>query len=141
MTAARGFLLNICLLLATALVFLVLAELAYRVYLAVQLPPPPPAGEEKVVWNQYDPRAGWKHFPRTRLRKVIIDRQGSRVGEEREIELPLPEKVILALGDSFTFGDGVRGTETWPYFLNRKIGNPRIGVLNQGVCAYGIDQM
>ena len=44
---------------------------------------------------------------------------------------------ILAIGDSFTFGDEVEDSETWAAHLE-KILNKR--VLNAGVGAYGIDQ-
>jgi hypothetical protein len=44
---------------------------------------------------------------------------------------------ILAVGDSFTFGDEVEDDETWPAYLE-EILNKR--VINAGVGAYGIDQ-
>lgn len=44
---------------------------------------------------------------------------------------------ILAIGDSFTFGDEVEDNETWAAHLERIL-NKR--VLNAGVGAYGIDQ-
>jgi hypothetical protein len=50
----------------------------------------------------------------------------------------LPERpVILAVGDSFTFGGQVSDHQTWPAALERKLG---IRVLNGGVYAYGLDQ-
>jgi hypothetical protein len=44
---------------------------------------------------------------------------------------------ILAIGDSFTFGDEVLDQETWPAQLETATGRP---VLNGGVFAYGADQ-
>ena len=38
--------------------------------------------------------------------------------------------VIVAVGDSFTFGDEVSDSETWPAWLERKLGSP---VINGGV--------
>lgn len=45
--------------------------------------------------------------------------------------------LILAVGDSFTFGDEVDDEQTWPAQLQRQTG---ARVLNAGVFAYGIDQ-
>lgn len=45
---------------------------------------------------------------------------------------------ILAVGDSFTFGDEVGDLETWPAQLQRLTGRP---VLNAGVSGYGFDQI
>ncbi len=44
---------------------------------------------------------------------------------------------ILALGDSFTFGDEVSDWETWPAQLEHLTGQP---VFNAGTCTYGLDQ-
>jgi hypothetical protein len=46
-------------------------------------------------------------------------------------------ELILAVGDSFTFGDQVSDDETWPARLE-EISNTR--VINGGVFGYGIDQ-
>ncbi len=45
---------------------------------------------------------------------------------------------VLAVGDSFTFGDAVSDHETWPAFLEEIIGKP---VANGGVFGYGFDQI
>jgi hypothetical protein len=44
---------------------------------------------------------------------------------------------ILAVGDSFTFGDQVSDSETWPAQLERLSGRK---VINAGVSGYGLDQ-
>lgn len=44
---------------------------------------------------------------------------------------------VLAVGDSFTFGDQVSDAETWPARLEAELG---VGVANAGVYAYGLDQ-
>jgi hypothetical protein len=46
--------------------------------------------------------------------------------------------VILAVGDSFTFGDEVSNHETWPSYLERMTG---VRVINGGVFGYGLDQI
>ena len=56
-------------------------------------------------------------------------------GPER---VPLPSKAVLAVGDSFTAGSGVRDEETWPAQLEQKIGKP---VVNGAAGAWGVDQM
>lgn len=44
---------------------------------------------------------------------------------------------ILAVGDSFTFGDSVNDNETWPAYLEEILARP---VVNGGVFGYGLDQ-
>ena len=41
---------------------------------------------------------------------------------------------ILSIGDSWTFGYGVNGDETYPYFLSKLLGQP---IFNSGVPAFG----
>src|SRR5262245_5907129 len=51
--------------------------------------------------------------------------------------------VILALGDSFTFGFGVENSETWPARLEailRRRGCPTARVINAGTMSYGVFQ-
>lgn len=50
----------------------------------------------------------------------------------------LPTGAILAVGDSFTAGSGVKDEETWPAQLERRLGRP---VLNAAAGAWGVDQM
>ncbi len=52
--------------------------------------------------------------------------------------MPTDQSVtVLAVGDSFTFGDQVSDDQTWPAVLERKMSR---GVINAGVFGYGIDQ-
>lgn len=47
------------------------------------------------------------------------------------------EPPVLAVGDSYTYGEEVADDETWPALLQQRIGRP---VLNGGVSGYGFDQ-
>jgi GNAT superfamily N-acetyltransferase len=52
---------------------------------------------------------------------------------------PAPRGIpIVAVGDSFTFGDEVDDDETWPARLEARLGRP---VVNGGVFGYGLDQI
>jgi hypothetical protein len=51
---------------------------------------------------------------------------------------PVEGEPILAVGDSFTWGGWVRDEETWPAYLEGRLGQP---VLNGGVFGYGFDQI
>src|SRR5262249_40680589 len=46
----------------------------------------------------------------------------------------VPNNPILAVGDSFVFGDQVSDDETWPALLERRLNR---SVINGGVSAYG----
>lgn len=51
---------------------------------------------------------------------------------------PTPEGIpLVAVGDSFTYGDEVNDRDTWPAQLERLLGRP---VINGGVFGYGLDQ-
>lgn len=64
-----------------------------------------------------------------------IDADGLRFGGEGQVS---GEGSILAVGDSFTYGDEVRDEESWPAQLQRLTGRR---VLNGGVTGYGFDQI
>ncbi len=51
---------------------------------------------------------------------------------------PPPGAPLLAVGDSFTWGDQVGDAETWPAHLERRLSRP---VRNGGVFGYGFDQI
>jgi len=68
-------------------------------------------------------------------KKVTILEDGIRSNENNiTFRTSLP---ILAVGDSFTFGDQVANNETWSSRLEKRIQKP---VINAGVFAYGLDQ-
>ncbi|MGH7289285.1 MAG: hypothetical protein ACREI8_14840, partial [Myxococcota bacterium] len=82
----------------------------------------------------YVPRAGASGTRNVWNRSVTIDAAGLR-----ENGGPRPSgRPILALGDSFTFGDEVDDADTWPAQLEAMLGRP---VLNGGVFGYGLDQI
>jgi hypothetical protein len=85
---------------------------------------------------RYDSRLGW--VPRsgrtTTQWTATVDASGLRSNGG---SIPTANRPVLAIGDSFTFGDEVDDDETWPARLEGLL-NER--VLNGGVSAYGIDQ-
>jgi hypothetical protein len=59
------------------------------------------------------------------------------------LEKPDGMKRIVILGDSLTFGDGVKATETYPFKLQKKLnehGNDQFKVLNLGIMGINTDQ-
>lgn len=88
----------------------------------------------------YDPLLGYVPKPGTSgrdnvwRREVTITEAGVRSNGA-----PAPSgRPVLAVGDSFTFGDEVDDADTWPARLERLLGRP---VVNGGVFGYGVDQM
>jgi len=91
-----------------------------------------------------DPHRGHRHAPNLRDRPLhdsIVSTNSRGLRGTREYEVPKPPSVvrIVALGDSFTFGDGVPDDATWPAQLERAM--PSVEVANLGERAYGHDQM
>lgn len=67
---------------------------------------------------------------------VTIDSDGLRTcGDSAKADV---DRSILAVGDSYTFGEEVGDTKTWPAQLQRLSGRR---VLNGGVSGYGFDQV
>jgi hypothetical protein len=82
----------------------------------------------------YEPLAGASGTGNVWQRTVTIDGDGLREnGRARPAGAP-----VLALGDSFTFGDESDDADTWPAQLEQQLGRP---VLNGGVFGYGVDQI
>lgn len=71
-----------------------------------------------------------------------IDGRGFRVNGEAP-PAPGERRVVLALGDSFTFGLGVRDEETWPAQLEQRVSEALqhpVEVVNAGTISYGVFQ-
>lgn len=79
-----------------------------------------------------DPLLGYEPRPGYAADGVSFDDQGFR----RTGEAPVKD-AVLAVGDSYTYGDEVTDSETWPAHLQRLMGRR---VFNAGVSGYGIDQ-
>ena len=80
------------------------------------------------------PRPGYSGDNNHWHRQVTISADGLRANGS---ESPHGQRPILAVGDSFTFGDEVADGETWPAQLEHILWRP---VLNAGVSGYGLDQ-
>lgn len=80
----------------------------------------------------HDDRLGYVPRPGYSAPGVTIDADGLRHTGEQTADAP-----ILAVGDSFTFGNEVTDGQTWPAQLQRLTGRR---VLNGGVSGYGFDQ-
>ena len=96
---------------------------------------------------EHDSRLGW--VPRAHARSVLWNvpvttgRDGIRQNGHPLDDTRMRSQV-LALGDSFTFGDGVADADTWPAYLERlldqRLPARRYQVLNAGASSYGLDQ-
>jgi hypothetical protein len=82
-----------------------------------------------------DPQLGYAPRPNYRSPQFNHDAQGMRVTDPPPgiAETPL----LLATGDSYTYGDEVADAETWPAALQRLV---RRRTINAGVNGYGLDQ-
>jgi len=79
-----------------------------------------------------DPQVGYAPRPGYSNGGVTFDAQGFRITGPA-----LPGDPVVAVGDSYTYGDEVGDAETWPSHLQADLGRR---VLNGGVSGYGFDQ-
>lgn len=84
----------------------------------------------------HDAELGWVPRPGASAEDVHIGAEGLRLNGDAPARRSPP--LILAVGDSFTFGNQVRDHETWPAQLETLTSYP---VLNGGVSGYGLDQI
>lgn len=144
----RSRLRGVAVLLTTLLLVLLSAELGLRI-----------AAGEPLAWRRlnaefkslqaeehqpralYHERLGWVPHPGRRVIRgatYTVGEHGLRLNGSADTLEPGAGGPILALGDSFTFGDDVGDADTWPAQLERMLGRP---VANAGVFAYGLDQI
>ncbi len=77
------------------------------------------------------------YLPRWNYSKLTVDINGFRSNDNFSIEFSKNKNSILAVGDSFVFGDQVSNNQTWPSCLEREIKGI---VINAGVSGYGSAQ-
>jgi hypothetical protein len=86
----------------------------------------------------YHPRLGWLSRPGQFNWGWTSNVDAASVRSNgRSVETVNRSRPILAVGDSFTYGDEVNDNETWAAVLEEIL---NVRVLNAGVPAYGIDQ-
>jgi lysophospholipase L1-like esterase len=88
----------------------------------------------------YDPMLGWVPGNNVSAKKwgSLVSTEDDGIRSNGQARPAADDERILAIGDSFTFGDYAKDNETWPAYLE-KILNEK--VYNGGVSSYGIDQM
>ena len=96
-------------------------------------------GEDGPGNGRFDAELGWTWKPSsTSPEGVTINALGARGPREYARERPSGRTRILAFGDSFTFGDGIRDSATFPRIFESR--RREFEVLNFGVSGYGTDQ-
>lgn len=144
----RGALQNALLALASVLITMLLLELGARVWegeyglcnfreqkINLFRSAYPAAPDAELGWIPKPGAKGTRNFWRTQV--TILDHGVRANSSEARLPGPGGPPPVLAVGDSFTFGDQVSDVETWPAQLEQLAGYP---VLNGGVFGYGIDQ-
>lgn len=89
---------------------------------------------------QFDDRFGWTAVPNRQhgsgTEFYTVGEYGARMSGH--LTVPLQQRAILVVGDSFATGAEVDDGETWPAVLERQIG---MQVINAAVGGYGFDQI
>ncbi len=92
--------------------------------------------------HRRDPRLGWVPSPGLRRDGLTTSSLGLRGGAEVQFEKKPGERRLVVVGDSFTFGEGVRDEEVWTDRLAKKLEQEQRGItlINCAVMGYGLDQ-
>ncbi|HTL46541.1 MAG TPA: SGNH/GDSL hydrolase family protein [Verrucomicrobiae bacterium] len=96
-------------------------------------------------YDAHHPMRGWtpvanlKDKPAFYNKVLSTNSRGLRGKREYAYEKPAGKVRILAVGDSFTFGEDVSDNEVYTHYLEHLI--PNAEVINIGVHGYGHDQM
>ena len=97
--------------------------------------------------TQYSPSYGFLPYPNTRMVHEVpgrwryeytINEFGHR-GPALPLSNAYPQPVVVALGDSYTFGVGVNDGEEYPAVMQRRFAG-RVAVANVGVEGWGLTQ-
>ena len=142
-TVVKSKLLLAC---ASSLLALVLCELVLRLGAGQIYPTPLYPGDRQIERDAtFDPLIGWKLPPDAVLQEqhdeYSITIRGNRQGfrSAHDFDSPTPLKKLVFLGDSYTFGSGVEGGETFAAHLETRVADARS--YNFGIGAFGVDQM
>ena len=93
-------------------------------------------GHAQRPLSAYDAELGFIPTPNFRSADINHDALGYRIGPPlSQDEAAKPP--VVALGNSYTYGDEVADGESWPAQLQKILRRP---VVNAGVTGYGIDQ-
>lgn len=88
--------------------------------------------------NRYDPELGWAPREGFRSEAVNITSLGARGARDYASPKPANTKRVVVIGDSFSFGEGVRDNETYPSQLEALLVETE--VVNLAVLGHGTDQ-
>lgn len=135
---------SLALLLGAVTVGLACLELGLRIWLSTEkltywpnfvLQARTVHDEREQARMVHDPLLGYTPRPLYAAPGVTFDADGLRLNGDA----PAGDdtRTILAVGDSYTFGDEVADGETWPAHLQRLTGRR---TMNAGVSGYGLDQ-
>jgi hypothetical protein len=93
---------------------------------------------EAFSFDIYDPVLGWSPKPGYRSADIRINSRAARADREYRQENTSEFYRIVAVGDSFTWGEGVANEDTFVAQLEKII--PGAEVINLGVHGFGTDQ-
>ena len=127
-------------------VALLVLEALFRLVGASFSPPPLYPGDiQAVIDKSSDPLIGWKLPPSSvaseEKEEYRVSYTANALGfrSTREFVPESTSRPVLFLGDSYTFGSGVRDDETFVSVLERRLGG--VPCFNMGIGGFGIDQM
>ena len=86
----------------------------------------------------FDPLLGWRNEPDLRTESFSTNSAGMRGSREFPLERTPGRRRLVVVGDSYTFGQGVRDPETFVEVLGERL--PDWELLNLAVPGYGTDQ-
>ena len=140
----RSLLVNLLIIALSCLLAFLSLEVAYRFYVddfrMINFIDQKKKNQQAYP-TKYDAELGWVPLPGIHQNDywgVSITINSDEIRENGNNDIADASLRVLAVGDSFTFGDEVADGDSWPAILERQTG---WRVYNGGVFGYGVDQI
>jgi lysophospholipase L1-like esterase len=137
----KEWVVNLSLVIAGILVFLLISELALMIF----VPHLKPTGHMKGIFFEHDSTLGWKGVPNATgvfsteafTMNITLNSKGLRDTDDYSYNNENVTRIVV-LGDSFTWGEGVNNSQIYTEFLENKL--DKAEVINTGHVGYSTAQ-
>ena len=132
---------NLLLLVFSIVLFLFLGEMFSRIFIGDVIIKQ--SGDNGFYYNKPN-QNGWYHINQNGWKSVKMEARINNIGargEDVNVDFIKKNNKYVFLGDSFTFGWGLKDNETIPYYFKEFMNLDNSQVLNYAIEGYGVKHM